>query len=387
MADATDDRLDAVQAWGISKEELTAFSNSDDEQKELYKVLQSRPYYVSNNLQREFISEHWKGLAAVAGYGSCMVLPVKRSGSRVGSFNLYASEADFFTADKTTLLQDAASAISFALDVFEKEKQKLLVDQQLKHKERRLSQAQAIAHLGSWELDLATNISVWSDEACRIFGLSEADNMQSRESWLSFIHPEDLDYVVRTTQDAVDSLQAADYYYRIVRNDGQIRYLHAQAHIELNTKGQPVTLYGVLQDVTEIEKSKQALKGSESNLCAIFENTSEGFILTDTHAIVKYFNGKASYFYKLSTGSEIRIGASLFDAVSEDRVEQCKQTVACILAGNTRQDEYVYEQLNGQKKWLSITFAPVYENQQNTGLSLTMMDITDQKLAQDLLQK
>ncbi|WP_233871454.1 PAS domain S-box protein [Dyadobacter sp. CY323] len=288
-------------------------------------------------------------------------------------------------ATVTNLLHEPA--INGIIDNFRDVTESVLAEQQLKHKEKRLSQAQAVAHLGSWELDLATQTSVFSDEACRICGLSPTDNIQSAASWISFIHPDDVEYVLKQNQDALDSLHAADYYYRIVRKDGQVRHLHAQTHIELNSQRQPVNLYGVLHDVTEIKKTQQALRNSESNLRAIFENSMEGFILADTQAVVKYFNSRASNFYKISTGGKIEVGGSLFDAVSKDKSADYKKVITSILSGKTRQYDHIYELIDAERKWLSVMFVPVYENGEITGLSLTMRDITDRKLAQELLQR
>jgi len=259
------------------------------------------------------------------------VLPIKRSGSIVGIFTLYASQTDAFTQAEIRLLEEAAGGISFSLDLFENERLKVLADEQLKHKERRLSQAQAIAHLGSWETDLATNSSVWSDEACRIYGLSQNDNIQCDDSWLSFVHPEDLHYVIECNRRVLDSAHPVDYYHRIIRTDGKVRYLHVQTHVELNSQGEPETLYGVLHDVTEKEKSQQALRSSESSLRAIFENTSEGFILTDSKATIKHYNSKARYFYQLNTGKELSVGDSLFDVITEQKSEFQNSNYGCVI--------------------------------------------------------
>jgi PAS domain S-box-containing protein len=386
VTNATNDRKKMVESQGISEAYLPGFTDAVYEQRELGIIFTSQPYYVSNNTRHEFISDQWKSLAEANGYLSCMVLPIKMSGGIIGSFNLYASATDFFTAEETTLLQEAANGISFALDFFEKERLRLAADERLKHKEWRLSQAQAIAHLGSWEMDLSTEISVWSDEACRIYGLPTENNIQSTDSWLSFVHPDDVEFVIKTNTDAFASLQAATYAHRIIRKDGMVRYLHAQTQFELDSTGKPVSLYGTMHDVTEMEKSQQALRSSESNLRAIFENTSEGFVLTDIHGIVLYFNSRARYFYRLTTGKEISLGGSLYDAVDDYRSEDFRKTITRVLSGKTEQFESLFK-LDGEKRWLNATIIPVYENQLITGLTLTMTDITDRKIAQDLRQR
>jgi PAS domain S-box-containing protein len=247
-------------------------------------------------------------------------------------------------ATVTNLLDDPA--INGIVDNFREVTEKIQADQRLKHKERRLSQAQAVAHLGSWELDLATQTIVFSDEACRIFGLSLTDNIQSAASWISFIHPDDVEYILKKNQDALDSLKAVDYYHRILGRDGQIKYLHVQTHVELNSQGKPVNLYGVMHDVTEIKKSELALRSSESNLRAIFENSMEGFILADIKAVIKYFNNKASSFYKSSTGKKIQLGGSLFDAISGDKSADYEKVITGVLSGKTWQFDHIYQQLD-----------------------------------------
>ncbi|HCN83003.1 MAG TPA: hypothetical protein DIT07_05190, partial [Sphingobacteriaceae bacterium] len=72
-------------------------------------------------------------------------------------------------------------------DVTEREK----AEENLKQSESKLKEAQKIAQIGSWELNFATNLSLWSEETCRIYGLSPEENKQTYSSWLSFIHPED----------------------------------------------------------------------------------------------------------------------------------------------------------------------------------------------------
>lgn len=64
-----------------------------------------------------------------------------------------------------------------------------LIKQRLEKSESGLLEAQAVSHMGSWELDLETNNAIWSDETCRICGVLPKDREQSLEAWMSFIHP------------------------------------------------------------------------------------------------------------------------------------------------------------------------------------------------------
>jgi PAS domain S-box-containing protein len=387
MTDTATDKMKLVESCGVSEKRLTEHAYAEHEQNILRAALQNQPYYLTNDIQQDFISERWKQWAYLLGYQSYMTLPLKRSGTIIGSFNLVASQKDFFTEAEITLLEEAAVGISFALDTYETDRHRVVAEEQLRRNERRLNQAQAIAHSGSWETDLMTSTNVFSNEFYKIFDLPTTEPSKTTELVISRIHPDDLDHVIRTHRQAIETLQPTEYHHRIILPSGQIRHIRVQTQIECNSDGEAIHLYGVVHDDTEIRQSQEALRESEYNLRAIFENTSEGFILADQQGTIKYFNSKAKYFYKIKTGKEIQQGSSLFDIISDNEDKKYHDELYRVLSGETLQYERLYNSSDAEKIWLSITITPVYENQQVVGLSLTMMDITERKTAQELLQR
>lgn len=131
---------------------------------------------------------------------------------------------------------------------------------ELEYKELRLKQAQAIAHVGNWEIDLEENISSWSDEAYRIYGLEPAEHKFSREQWKDFIHPEDLEGFEKEMDRAHKNLSDSSHSHRIVRGDGTIRHIVAESRFEFNKKGQAVRLIGAVQDITKNKEAELELK-------------------------------------------------------------------------------------------------------------------------------
>ena len=222
-------------------------------------VLSTGGYYICNDIINHLGLNNWKPFAIARGYNSCMVLPIKKSGDIIGSFNLYSEEVDFFNSKEISLLEEATNDISFALDIFEKENQRTQSELKLKHKELRLSQAQTVAHLGSWELDFTTDLAIWSEEYCRIFGVDPADNIRSYESWTSFIHPEDMPHVVKTVADNRNLLNDHSFNHRIIRKDGTIRYLQCHNYFEFDDSGKVSGLYGISHDITEIKEIEAKL--------------------------------------------------------------------------------------------------------------------------------
>ena len=220
-------------------------------------VLISGKSFIVNDFADVHETGSMKYFGSTCGYRSFIVLPLKKSGETIGLFNLFSKIGNLFDTEEVNLLEEAAGDISFALDVFEKEKHRKLIEDQLLHKEIRLTQAQSIAHIGSWELYFSTGVAIWSDEQCRIYGLSPGDNNQSFESWQSFIHPEDFAVTMKIVNEARAISMGTSFYHRIVRRDASIRYLHAQNKFEFNAEGNPIGIHGISQDITE-EKEAEA---------------------------------------------------------------------------------------------------------------------------------
>jgi len=179
-----------------------------------------------------------------------------------------------------------------------------LADQVLSRKkteesETRLKESQAIAHLGHWELNFTTQVALWSDEACRIYGLLPGENKLAYSDWVSFIHPEDLDYVMATTSASQKTFSDTNMTHRIVLKDGTIKYITAVSKFEFDENGKPVGLYGVTHDVTESKiaeeeiknlyiKEKAAeeiLKASEERYRYLFNNNPASIIIWDINTL------------------------------------------------------------------------------------------------------
>lgn len=126
----------------------------------------------------------------------------------------------------------------------------------------RLNRAQAMAHVGNWELDIA-NFTVWaSEEAFRIYGLKLNEEQTIPLKFVQeAVHPED-----RPGMDvALDNLillnKPYNQKFRIIsRNEGQVRHIHSIAAVEMNEDGRPERVLGVIRDITEIRKKELAIE-------------------------------------------------------------------------------------------------------------------------------
>lgn len=122
----------------------------------------------------------------------------------------------------------------------------------------KLLAAQEMAHVGSVEHTLETGENWHSEEFARIFGLA-AGQAASRKLMLELTHPEDRGLIQRVWKDLDEGLGSADFEYRIVRADGQQRWLHSRIRSVESEEGKPARFLDTVLDITERKKAEQIL--------------------------------------------------------------------------------------------------------------------------------
>lgn len=127
-----------------------------------------------------------------------------------------------------------------------------------------LKEAQEIAGLGSYLLDIPTGVWTSSDVLDRLFGIDDGYE-HSVEKWTSLVHPDDRlmmqDYF---TNEVVAKCKDFDKEYRIIRNDNQAeRWVHGLGKLEFNAQGQPVKMLGTIQDITDRKKLEGQLRNAQ----------------------------------------------------------------------------------------------------------------------------
>lgn len=142
--------------------------------------------------------------------------------------------------------------------------ERLRAEQNLRRKELDLAEAQRIAHVGSYDLDLSNlneienNRLHWSDENFRVFGYEPGQIEVSGATFLNAVHPEDKERVQREINKGLREADSIPLDYRIVRPDGNIRFIHSQSNVIRDASThRPVRLLGIAQDVTETKKAEE----------------------------------------------------------------------------------------------------------------------------------
>ncbi|MFQ5975366.1 MAG: PAS domain-containing protein, partial [Candidatus Hydrothermarchaeales archaeon] len=142
----------------------------------------------------------------------------------------------------------------------------------LRESETRLKDAHRIAHIGNWAWDLQTNELYWSEENYRIFGLSK-DVVPSYEAFEKTIHPEDLEFVNKSVEDALQRKKPYDIEFRIIIPGGEERVVHAIGKVNFDKADKPLRFFGTIQDITERKKAEEMLTESEEKFRGVVESS------------------------------------------------------------------------------------------------------------------
>jgi PAS domain S-box-containing protein len=154
-----------------------------------------------------------------------------------------------------------AGYIGTCIDITDKRR----AEDELRSNQVQLLDSQRLANVGSWDRDVATGRVRWSDQMYRIFGLPD-DTKPVFMTFLSLVHPKDLGIIEEAQRRAVAADTPIVVEYRIIRPDGNVRFLRSISEVVKDEQGAPVRFVGTDQDVTDQVKATELLRESEARL-------------------------------------------------------------------------------------------------------------------------
>ena len=285
-----------------------------------------------------------------------------------------------------TIIRDEANKplyfVSHMIDITKSKK----AEEALRSSEEMLKVAQQVAHIGHWELDIPSSKLAWSDEVYRIFGLSPQSFEATLEAFLDRIHPEDREAV----QSAYHASERKEMQYsidhRIVRPNGEIRFVHEQGRTEYNDAGEAISSIGTIQDITERKNSEEALRKSEAHLSAIFRAAPIGISIMNGRDFT-YVNKR--YTEMVGYSEEELVGNSskmlLIDEQEFDRVG--RELARQISEFGFGSEETLIVHKDGHPINILVNSAYLNPDDTNGPRSSIVLDITERKKAENELKQ
>ena len=162
----------------------------------------------------------------------------------------------------------------------------------------RLSDAQHVARIGSWDRDLTTGETVWSDELYRLLGLDPADGSPHYEALVEQVHDDDRSSVTAALAALVTEGAPCTVDFRVTV-DGELRWLTLRAKVATWSNGRPSALSATAQDVTDAKRAEQELRSAMSLLSATLDSTADGILVVDLHGHITSVNRRFAEMWDL----------------------------------------------------------------------------------------
>lgn len=134
----------------------------------------------------------------------------------------------------------------------------------LQRQQRQLSEAEAIGRMGHWHWLIGEQNIAWSEEIYRIFGVNQNIYEPTINGLMELVHKRDLGRVVQIFQRAMIEEKNYDMEFRIVRPNGEIRFILCEGRCEKDASGDVIALYGIVQDMTERVLYEQELRQAKT---------------------------------------------------------------------------------------------------------------------------
>jgi len=252
------------------------------------------------------------------------------------------------------------------------------IQEELAANEASLKEAQRIAHIGNWTLDLRTNALKWSDEIYRIFNLEPQSFGATYEAFLDVIHPDDRTFVSQAYEQSVANHKGYSIEHRLLMSNGSIKYVHEQCETLYDQEGHPVRSNGTVQDITE----RKLAELEREQYFKFFQTTADLMCIADPNGAFQKTNPA---FSEMLGYSETELtGRPFIDFVHpDDKQSTLDEMAKQIQISFPLNFENRYLCKDGTIRWLSWRANYV----KSEGLTYaTARDVTEKKHADEALR-
>jgi len=192
------------------------------------------------------------------------------------------------------LLDRATGGLPAALDaILESARARIRANTALSDLQTRSDYAQQLANMGDYDWHIATDTNQWSDQLYRIYGYEPQSFNASYEKFMSLIHPADRDRITKTHQAAYANGGEYEMIERIVRPEGEVRYLKSNGQVVTDEWGTPVRMRGTCVDITDRVHADEAKEVAVKRLRRLVESSPEAIVVFDQTGLIVQSNRRA----------------------------------------------------------------------------------------------
>ena len=251
----------------------------------------------------------------------------------------------------------------------------------LREREATLNEAQRVAQMGSFWWDADSDTLELSNHMSAIAGLKKNKFRGNlREAVDTFIHPDDRQSLKRHIAKMIEEKRTRTTEFRLVRPDGDIRWLRSGCKFTYDDGGNPTGCLGVNHDITEQRVAEETLHRSERQYRELVENVNDVLYSVDHTGIVTFVSPSAKSVFGLEP-KEI-LGRNFQDLIHPEDLDRVRRAFTDILQGRLYESEYRMRTKSGAYRWVRTSSRPVSDGDRVVGLYGVLSDITERRQAE-----
>ncbi|MBK5965055.1 hypothetical protein CCR95_13405 [Thiocystis minor] len=259
------------------------------------------------------------------------------------------------------------------------------IEAALRRTQSLLARTEAIAHIGSWEWEVATDTVTWSDELFRLFQRDPAEGVPSFADHAQLYVPEDMQRLSDAVKAALTHGTPYELELRAIRKDGAQRVLMAVGQVETDTEQRGTRLFGFVQDVTERRAAERAQRDSKLQFRAMFMNAPLSILIHDLDT-GELLDANPAACAQYGYDSLEALKANFDDQWLEPpySIDDAVTWGARVLQEGPQQFEWRYRRADGALRWESVHLSTFVRHGDVCILAMTV-DIThDKQIRADL---
>jgi len=174
---------------------------------------------------------------------------------------------------------------------------RLSAEERLSDLATRVNHAQELANMGDYDWHIATDTNTWSNQLYRIYGYEPQAFNASYEKFLSMLHPDDRERIQGVHQAAYGSGEPYQMIERIVRPDGETRYLSSNGQVMRDATGNPERMRGTCIDITDLVHAQEEASRNDRRFRRLVESFPDAILVIDQDRVVVHANERAEQLF------------------------------------------------------------------------------------------